>query len=324
MMVLERKRSFIMQAYYVILYYHYAKIDDLETFREEHQNFCNDNQLLGRIYIAKEGINGTLSGLKKNVEIYMEYLRNNPRFKDIVFKIDEADEHAFNKMHVRIKKELVNLSLEEDINPKKLTGEYVEPKDFFKRMQDENTIVIDARNDYEHMVGHFRNAIKPNIRNFRELPKWIKENEEILRGKNILTYCTGGIRCEKLSGFLKAEGHENVGQLKGGIVTYGKDEVAQGQLWDGQCYVFDKRLKVPINRVEHVVVGRDHFDGTPCERQINCANPECNKQILTSEENEHKHLGGCTLLCSKHPRNRYVEKYQLTPEEVERRITDIL
>jgi UPF0176 protein len=191
MMVLERKRSFIMQAYYVILYYHYAKIDDLETFREEHHNFCNDNQLLGRIYIAKEGINGTLSGLKKNVEIYMEYLRNNPRFKDIVFKIDEADEHAFNKMHVRIKKELVNLSLEEDINPKKLTGEYVEPKDFFKRMQDENTIVIDARNDYEHMVGHFRNAIKPNIRNFRELPKWIKENEEILRGKNILTYCTG-------------------------------------------------------------------------------------------------------------------------------------
>ncbi|AUD64247.1 hypothetical protein BK011_00525 [Tenericutes bacterium MZ-XQ] len=313
-----------MQAYYVILYYHYAKIDDLETFREEHQNFCNDNQLLGRIYIAKEGINGTLSGLKKNVEIYMEYLRNDPRFKDIVFKIDEADEHAFNKMHVRIKKELVNLSLEEDINPKKLTGEYVEPKDFFRRMQDENTIVIDARNDYEHMVGHFRNAIKPNIRNFRELPKWIKENEEILRGKNILTYCTGGIRCEKLSGFLKAEGHENVGQLKGGIVTYGKDEVAQGQLWDGQCYVFDKRLKVPINRVEHVVVGRDHFDGTPCERQINCANPECNKQILTSEENEHKHLGGCTLLCSKHPRNRYVEKYQLTPEEVERRITDIL
>ena len=223
-------------------------------------------------------------------------------------------------MHVRIKKELVNLSLIEDINPKKLTGEYVEPKEFFKRMQDENTIVIDARNDYEHMVGHFRGAIKPNIRNFRDLPKWIKENEEILKGKHILTYCTGGIRCEKLSGFLKAEGHENVGQLKGGIVTYGKDEVAKGQLWDGQCYVFDNRLKVPINQVEHVIVGKDHFDGTPCERQINCANPECNKQILTSEENEHKHLGGCTLACSKHERNRYVAKYNLSKEEVEERL----
>ena len=310
-----------MQEYYVILYYHYAKIDDLETFREEHQQFCNVNHLLGRIYIAKEGINGTLSGLKEDVINYMEHLKSDQRFNDIVFKIDEADEHAFNKMHVRIKKELVNLSLEEDINPKKLTGEYVEPKDFYQKMLDDNTIVIDARNDYEHMVGHFRGAIKPNIRTFRELPRWIKENEEILRGKNILTYCTGGIRCEKLSGFLKAEGHENVGQLKGGIVTYGKDEIAKGQLWDGQCYVFDKRLKVPINRVEHVIVGKDHFDGTPCERQINCANPECNKQILTSEENEHKHLGGCTLACSKHPRNRYVERYQLSPEEVEKRLS---
>lgn len=309
-----------MQSYYVILYYHYAFIEDLETYREQHFKFCVDHELLGRVYIAKEGINGTLSGLKHQVESYMEYLKNDPRFEGIVFKIDEADEHAFHKMHVRIKKELVNLSLIEDINPKKLTGEYVEPKEFFKRMQDENTIVIDARNDYEHMVGHFRGAIKPNIRNFRDLPKWIKENEEILKGKHILTYCTGGIRCEKLSGFLKAEGHENVGQLKGGIVTYGKDEVAKGQLWDGQCYVFDNRLKVPINQVEHVIVGKDHFDNTPCERQINCANPECNKQILTSEENEHKHLGGCTLACSKHERNRYVAKYNLSKEEVEERL----
>src|SRR5690554_1201362 len=309
-----------MQAYYVILYYHYTYIDDLESFREIHLNYCIKNNLLGRIYIAKEGINGTLSGLKDDVEKYMQHLRDDVRFKDIVFKVDEADEHAFNKMHVRIKKELVNLSLEEDINPKKLTGEYVEPKDFYERMKDENTIVIDARNDYEHMVGHFRGAIKPNIRNFRDLPKWIKENEEILKGKHILTYCTGGIRCEKLSGFLKAEGHENVGQLKGGIVTYGKDEVAKGQLWDGQCYVFDNRLKVPINQVEHVIVGKDHFDGTPCERQINCANPECNKQILTSEENEHEYLGGCTLACSKHERNRYVTKYNLSKEEVEERL----
>jgi len=312
-----------MQSYYVILYYHYASIDDLETFRDTHQKFCNDQQLLGRVYIAKEGINGTLSGLKHNVEVYMDYLKNDPRFKDIVFKIDEADEHAFHKMHVRIKKELVNLSLIEDVNPKKLTGEYVEPKDFYTRMQDEDTIVIDARNDYEHMVGHFRGAIKPDIRNFRELPQWIKDNEGLLRGKKILTYCTGGIRCEKLSGFLKAEGHQNVGQLKGGIVTYGKDDIAKGQLWDGQCYVFDKRLKVPINRVEHVIVGKDHFDGTPCERQINCANPECNKQILTSLENEHKHLGGCTLACSKHERNRYVIKHQLSDQEVRDRLSKL-
>lgn len=312
-----------MQSFYVILYYHYTTIEDLENYRDEHHQFSVDHNLLGRVYIAHEGINGTVSGLKEDVEAYMNYLKKDQRFEGIVFKIDEADEHAFDKMHVKVKKELVNLSLEEDINPKKLTGEYVEPKDFYKRMQDENTIVIDARNDYEHMVGHFRGAIKPNIRNFRELPQWIKDNAEILKGKNILTYCTGGIRCEKMSGFLKAEGYENVGQLKGGIVTYGKDEVAKGQLWDGQCYVFDKRLKVPINRVEHVIVGKDHFDGSPCERQINCANPDCNKQILASEENEHKHLGGCTIDCSLNERNRYVEKYQLSKEEVQERVSKL-
>lgn len=309
-----------MQIYYVLLYYHYAHIEDLDTFRGDHQRFCDEHKLLGRVYVAKEGINGTLSGIKEQVILYMNYLKRDERFKDIVFKVDEASEHAFNKMHVRIKKELVNLSLVKDINPKKLTGEYVEPSDFFKRMQEEDTIVIDARNDYEHMVGHFRGAIKPNIKNFRDLPKWIEANETILKGKKILTYCTGGIRCEKLSGFLKAKGHVSVGQLKGGIVTYGKDEVAKGQLWDGQCYVFDQRLKVPINQVEHVIVGRDHFDNKPCERQINCANPECNKQILTSLENEHKHLGGCTLACSKHERNRYIEKYKLSDLEVNKRL----
>ena len=309
-----------MNEYLVILYYHYTKLNELETFRNIHQEFCDRHNLLGRIYVASEGINGTLSGLKDDVLAYMEYLKNDQRFEEIVFKVDEADKHAFKKMHVRVKNELVNLSLETDINPKKLTGEYVEPRDFYLRMQDPHTIVLDARNDYEHQIGNFRGAIRPNIRNFRELPDWIKENESLLKDKKILTYCTGGIRCEKLSGWLKAEGYNDVGQLKGGIITYGKDEVAQGQLWDGQCYVFDERLKVNINRVESVVVGRDHFDGTPCERQINCANPECNKQILVSQENEDKYLGGCSIECSRHPRNRYVSLHKLTSKEIEKRI----
>lgn len=309
-----------MKEYLVLLYYHYTIIDNLELFRKEHQDFCNKHNLLGRIYIASEGINGTLSGLRDDVITYMNKMKADLRFYDIVFKIDEADEHAFSKMHVRIKKELVNLSLEEDINPKKLTGKYVEPSEFYQRIQDENTIVIDARNDYEHEVGHFRGAIKPNISNFRDLPAWIKKNKNLLKGKRILTYCTGGIRCEKFSGWLKAEGYEDVGQLKGGIVSYGKDAVAKGQLWDGKCYVFDKRLTVDINRVEHVIVGRDHYDGSPCERYINCANPECNKQILTSLENEAKHLGGCCIECSKHPRNRYVIEKNLSKEEIFNRL----
>jgi UPF0176 protein len=294
--------------YQILLYYHYTEIEDLEAFRDEHLRFCKDLDLLGRVYVSKEGINGTVSGTIEHTNHYMETLKAHPLFKGIVFKIDESDGHAFKKMHVRIKKELVNLSLEDDINPKELTGRYVEPKEFFEGLQDPNTIVIDARNDYEYDLGHFRGAIKPEIETFRELPEWIRANKDQFEGKKILTYCTGGVRCEKFSGWLLREGFEDVGQLHGGIVTYGKDEVAKGQLWDGQCYVFDERIAVPINQVEHVVVGRDYFTGEPCERYINCANPDCNKKIICSEENEHKYLGSCSDACRKHPRNRYIAK----------------
>ncbi|MGR6897689.1 oxygen-dependent tRNA uridine(34) hydroxylase TrhO [Rummeliibacillus sp. BSL5] len=309
--------------YQVLLYYFYTKIEDPAQFAQEHLAYCQSNELKGRILVAPEGINGTLSGTVEATNAYMDYMRNNPLFEGIVFKIDEAEGHAFKKMHVRPKDELVNLHLEEDINPNELTGEYLEPAEFLKRMQEDNTVVIDARNTYEYDLGHFRGAIRPDIQTFRELPEWINENKEQFEGKQILTYCTGGIRCEKFSGWMKREGFDNVAQLHGGIVTYGKDEVAKGQLWDGQCYVFDERIAVPVNQVEHVIVGRDHFDGEPCERYINCANPECNKQILCSEENEHKHLGGCTHECRVHPRNRYIAKHQLTESEVLDRLAQI-
>ncbi|AKO93553.1 oxygen-dependent tRNA uridine(34) hydroxylase TrhO [Priestia filamentosa] len=309
--------------YRVLLYYQYVKIENPEEFTAEHLAFCKELGLLGRILVADEGINGTVSGTVEQTEQYMKKMHADPRFADMVFKIDEEDEHAFQKMHVRYRPELVNLQLNEDINPHELTGKYLEPKEFYEQMQDDNTLVIDARNDYEYDVGHFRGAIRPDIRTFRELPDWIKENKEMLDGKKILTYCTGGIRCEKFSGWLVREGFEDVSQLHGGIVTYGKDPEVQGQLWDGQCYVFDKRLTVPVNRVEHVIVGKDYFSGEPCERYVNCANPECNKQIICSEENEHKYMRGCTHECRVTPRNLYVKEYDLSEEEIQERLAVI-
>ncbi|MFA7745683.1 rhodanese-related sulfurtransferase [Salinicoccus roseus] len=306
--------------YQVLLYYYYTDIEDPEAFSAEHLELCKSMNLKGRILVANEGINGTVSGTVEDTENYMEYMKNHPLFDGIVFKIDPSEGHTFKKMHVRPRPELVNLSLEDDINPREMTGEYLEPKDFYAQMQDENTIVLDARNTYEYDVGHFRGAIRPDVETFRELPEWVRENRDMLEGKRILTYCTGGIRCEKFSGWLKREGFEDVGQLHGGIATYGKDPEVKGQNWDGMMYVFDERLTVPVNQVEHNVVGRDHFDGTPCERYINCANPECNDQILASEENEAKHLGGCSLECTKHPRNRYVIENDLSAEEVDAQI----
>ncbi|UTR11535.1 rhodanese-related sulfurtransferase [Evansella sp. LMS18] len=306
--------------YRVLLYYKYVNLPEAEEYAQEHLAFCKELGLKGRILIADEGINGTVSGTVEQTDKYMEAMKNDPRFSDMVFKIDEAEGHAFKKMHVRYRPELVTLRLEDDINPLKQTGNYLSPKEFYEQMQDPDTVVIDARNDYEYDIGHFRGAVRPDIHSFRELPQWIKENKEKFEDKKILTYCTGGIRCEKFSGWLKEEGFEDVSQLHGGIVTYGKDPEVQGELWDGKCYVFDERISVPVNQKEHVVVGKDYFTGEPCERYVNCANPECNKQIICTEESEHKHLRACTHECRVHPRNRYIKEHDLSEAEVAERL----
>lgn len=297
--------------YQVLLYYHYTFIEDPQSFKDEHLIWCKSLNLLGRIYVTHEGINGTVSGTIQETEAYMQGLKDNPKFKGIIFKIDEVKNHVFKKMKIKIKNELVNFSLEDDVNPLEITGEYLEPAQFYERLSDPDTVVIDARNTYEYDLGHFRGAIRPDIETFRELPQWIRDHKSLIEGKKIITYCTGGVRCEKFSGWLKREGFEDVAQLHGGIVTYSKDPIAQGQYWNGLCYVFDERISVPINKVEHVIVGKDYFTGEPCERYINCANPDCNKQIICSEENERANLGSCSLACREHPRNRYTIKQKL-------------
>src|SRR5690625_2411690 len=308
------------EKYQVLLYYKFVPIENHEQFAEEHLDFCKELGLKGRILVSHNGINGTVSGTIEQTEAYMEMMRNDERFADIVFKIDEHDGHAFKKMHVRPRKELVTLRLEDPVDPNELTGEYLSPVEFYEAMQREDTVILDTRNDYEYDVGHFRGAIRPDIRSFRELPEWVRENRDKLEGKKVLTYCTGGIRCEKFTGWLINEGFEDVAQLEGGIVSYGKDPEVKGKLWDGMCYVFDNRLTVPINQTEHVVVGVDHFDGTPCERYVNCADPVCNEQFLCSEENEHKYLRGCTDACRRTSRNRYIMEHNLSKKEVAERL----
>lgn len=309
--------------YRVLLYYNYTTIADPELFAKEHLAFCKSIGLKGRILVANEGINGTVSGTIEATDAYMAHMHADERFKDTWFKIDESEGHAFRKMFVRPRQELVALNLEDDINPHELTGKYLNPKEFKEALLDEDTIVLDARNDYEYDLGHFRGAVRPDIRSFRELPQWIRDNKEKFMDKKVVTYCTGGIRCEKFSGWLLREGIEDVAQLHGGIAMYGKDPEVQGELWDGKMYVFDDRISVEINQVDKQVVGKDWFDGTPCERYINCANPECNRQILTSEENEAKHLGGCCYECAANENNRYVVAHNISPEEREARLSAI-
>ena len=310
--------------YRVLLYYNYTEIENPEQFAKEHLALCKSLGLKGRILVAEEGINGTASGTIEATQQYMDWMHNDERFKDTWFKIDESEGHAFRKMFVRPRKELVALNLEEDVDPLRLTGEYLDPKAFKEALLDEDTIVLDARNDYEYDLGHFRGAIRPDIRNFRELPEWIRENKEKFMDKKVVTYCTGGIRCEKFSGWLLREGVENVAQLHGGIATYGKDPEVKGEMWDGKMYVFDDRISVEINQVDKQIIGKDWFDGMPCERYINCGNPSCNRQIITSEENEAKHLGGCCYDCAASETNRYIKRNGISEEERATRLAAIV
>jgi UPF0176 protein len=282
----------------ILLYYKFVRIPDAEQFARDHLDYCKSLGVKGRIIVADEGINGTLSGTVEQTKRYMEEMRRNPLFADMVFKIDEADGHAFKKMFVRYKKELVTFRYEKPLDPNVKSGKRLSPKEFYEYLQRDDVIVLDGRNGYEYDIGHFRNAIRPDVDSFREFPEWIRKNMADYKDKPILTYCTGGIRCEKLTGFMLDEGFREVYQLDGGIVTYGKDEEVKGRLFDGKCYVFDERISVPINRTgENVVVGRCHHCGKPEDRYVNCANDRCHLQHICCEECEKEHNRYCSAEC---------------------------
>ncbi|GIO94196.1 MULTISPECIES: oxygen-dependent tRNA uridine(34) hydroxylase TrhO [Paenibacillus] len=288
------------QQYQILLYYKFVPIPDPEAFKDEHLQYCKELGLKGRILVAAEGINGTVSGTIEQTEQYMRDMHANPLFADMVFKVDPSEGHAFKKMFVRHRKELVTFRVEDELDPNVISGKRLSPKEFFEYLQREDVIVIDGRNDYEYDIGHFRNAIRPDVQSFREFPEWIRENLSEHKDKTILTYCTGGIRCEKLTGFMLKEGFQDVAQLDGGIVTYGKDPEVQGRLFDGKCYVFDERISVPINRTdEDIVVGKCHHCGKPEDRYINCDNDACHLQHICCEECEELHNSCCSAECEE-------------------------
>jgi len=289
------------QTYRILLYYKYVHIENYEEVAAEHLAFCKELGVKGRILIAEEGINGTLSGSIEQTDAYIAYMRANPLFADTVFKIDDSDTPAFKKIFVRPKKELVTLRHDQPLDPNAVSGKRLSPKEFYEQLQRGDVLVLDGRNDYEFDLGHFRNAIRPDVESFREFPEWIRANLKDVKDKPILTYCTGGIRCEKLTSFLIEEGFQDVSQLDGGIVTYGKDPEVQGRLFDGKCYVFDERISVPINHTdEDVIVGRCYHCNEPADRYINCADDTCHRQHICCEACDEEHEQYCSAACKDH------------------------
>lgn len=225
-------------------------------------------------------------------------LHEDQRFSSMPFKIDEVDGHIFQKLFVRVKQELVTFRSDLPTDPTRATGRRLSPAEWKERLERGDAIILDGRTDYEFDIGHFRGAIRPDIESFREFPQWIREHLGKNKDTPILTYCTGGIRCEKLTAFMLADGFSNVYQLDGGIVTYGKDKETQGALWDGLCYVFDERIAVEINHTEdRRVVGRCFHCDSPTERYINCANVLCNRQHLACSECEAQFSHTCSVAC---------------------------
>lgn len=285
-----------MNKYRVILYYIYTRIDDPERYRDEHHLFCLENNLLGRIIVSPEGLNGTVSGIAEDCEAYMTYLRADPRFAAVQFKIEEHDTHAFKKLHVRVKDEIVNSDL--PVDPTRRTGQHLEPVEFKKMMRDPDVVLVDMRSRYEHEVGRFKGAITFDMENLRELPEHVDEIAH-LRDKKIITYCTGGIKCEKASAYLLERGFENVYQLHGGIIRYGLEE--GGEDFDGKCYVFDNRVAVEVNKINPEIISDCYVCGEKCDRMVNCANPDCNRHAPICEACGHKLAGACSEECHTHP-----------------------
>ncbi len=291
-----------MKPYRVLLYYNYTPIPDPEAYREKHHLFCIENQLLGRIIVAPEGLNGTVSGLAEDCEKYMRWLENDPIFagSNFDFKVEAYDNHAFAKLHVRVKDEIVNSDL--PVNPNIRTGKHLEPSEFKTLLKnDPDVVLVDMRSNYEHAVGKFKGAITFDMETLRELPEHVHEIAH-LKNKKVITYCTGGIKCEKASAYLLEQGFENVYQLHGGIIKYGLEE--GGEDFEGKCYVFDNRVTTDVNHINPVVISRCHICQTPSDHMVNCANPTCNEHLAICPVCLEKMEGACSDACKNHPRKR--------------------
>lgn len=299
--------------YKVLLYYKYVLINEPETYAKLHLKFCDALGIKGRIIIAGEGINGTLSGTKGQTDTYIHAMRMDPRFTDVDFKIDEASEHVFKKLYVRSRKEIVTLNLERNVDPNVITGKYLNPIEFFQAMDEEDTFLLDARNDYEYDLGHFKKAVGLPIKNFKQVPEWIKNNLDKLRGKKIVTYCTGGIRCEKFSALLLKEGIKEVYQLKGGIINYSQDPITKGAGFVGKCYVFDERISVEVNGAEgYTLIGKCYHCSQSCDRYVNCAHLSCHFQFICCDACEVKYKRSCSIECESAEDHEWkIEKYKL-------------
>lgn len=300
----------------IVALYKFVSLPDFHELREPLLNFCQQNNIRGTLLLAHEGLNGTVSGSRAAVDALLAHLKTDKRFgnrfADIEYKESFEAEQPFYRMKVKLKKEIVTMGVE-DIDPNNLVGTYVEAKDWNALISDPDVTVVDTRNYYEYEIGTFEGALDPNTDSFRDLPAWAEKNLDPNKHKKVAMFCTGGIRCEKSTAYLKQQGFAEVYHLKGGILKYLEEVPEEQSLWRGECFVFDNRVAVNhklekgsydlCHGCRHPITDEDklsdlYVEGVACPRCHDKLSDdqrtrfsERQKQIKLAKERNQQHIG---------------------------------
>ena len=226
--------------------YKFTRFAEFEQYREPILNTMLDNEVKGTLLIAAEGINGTISGSRQGIDTVLDYLRTIEAIGSFVFKESYTSEQPFYRTKVKLKKEIVTMGVE-NIDPLQSVGRYVKPSDWNALISDPEVILIDTRNDYEVQIGTFKNAVNPKTETFREFPEYVAKELDPSKHKKVAMFCTGGIRCEKSTAFMREQGFDEVYHLEGGILKYLEEVPVDESMWEGDCFVFDNRVSVNHN-----------------------------------------------------------------------------
>lgn len=231
------------QTIVVCALYRFVELDDYEALRQPLQDFLHSHDIKGTLLLAHEGINGTVSGTQQAMNALLDYLSRDPRLAGIDTKFSFDDSQPFYRAKVKLKKEIVTMGVE-GIDPKRVVGTYVKPQNWNALISSPDVLLVDTRNEYEVQIGTFKNAINPHTKSFREFPAYVQQHLDPKKHKKVAMFCTGGIRCEKSTAYLKEQGFDEVYHLQGGILKYLEDVPQDKSLWEGECFVFDNRVTV--------------------------------------------------------------------------------
>ena len=318
-----------MSQYVVCALYKFVTLDDYQDIRQPLTQLLLDNQIRGTLLLAQEGINGTVAGSRESIDALLAWFKLDQRLADVVYKESFNEQQPFNRTKVKLKKEIVTMGVE-GIDPRHVVGTYVKPKDWNELISDPDVVLVDTRNDYEVDIGTFKNAVNPNTETFREFPQYVEDNLDPTKHKKVAMFCTGGIRCEKSTAYMKEQGFEEVYHLEGGILKYLEEVPEEESMWEGDCCVFDGRVAVnhqleksgydvcnacrlPIT--EEDKQSADFEKGVSCPKCIDKHTPEQKqrfrereKQVQLSSARGETHVGGDAAQLIEQRKQQKLEK----------------